>query len=238
MPASTTNPKTFNLLQHFCSCGQISHKSNNSWGSCRDMVSLGFRDGGVWITVGDYPFLYPHPSLFLCLSLSIHPSPQISSSRGSARSPSGHITDIWTATGELTGDSADERVEEKQKEETNRNIGALTPKVNFLIVKSSKCLANVWTLLVCIFFCVMLEHLSLFLLHRQLAAPGRHVTHTSTFSLPSSWSPSVWPNLPTPSTHYNECVCISKLDRKKYAQGKVVLTFTVAVYIFAFCLTL
>lgn len=121
-------PKNF---QPFCSCGQISHKSNNSWGSCRDMVSLGFRDGGVWITVGDYPFLYPHPSLFLCLSLSIHPSPQISSSRGSARSPSGHITDIWTATGELTGDSADERVEEKQKEETNRNIGALTPKVIF-----------------------------------------------------------------------------------------------------------
>ncbi len=101
-----------------------------------------------------------------------------------------------------------------------------------------KCLANVWTLLVCICFSVVLEHLSLFLLHRQLAAPGRHATHTSAFSLPSSWSPSVWPNLPTPSTHYIECVCISKLDRKKYAQGKVVLTFTVAVYIFAFCLTL
>ncbi len=69
-----------------------------------------------------------------------------------------------------------------------------------------KYLANVWTLLVCICFSVVLEHLSLFLLHRQLAAPGRHATHTSAFSLPSSWSPSVWPNLPTPSTHYIECV--------------------------------
>lgn len=93
-----------------------------------------------------------------------------------------------------------------------------------------------WTLLLCICFCVMLEHLSLSLLHRQLAAPGRHATHTSTFSLPSSLSLSVWLNLSTPSAHYIECVCISKPDRKKYAQGKVVLTFTVAVYIF--CLLL
>lgn len=79
------------------------------------------------------PIPLPQPSLFLCLSLSIHPSPRISSSRGSARSPSGHITDIWTATRELTGD---ERVEEKQKVETNSNIGALCPTINFLIVKS------------------------------------------------------------------------------------------------------
>ncbi len=86
------------------------------------------------------PIPLPQPSLFLCLSLSlsIHPSPRISSSRGSARSPSGHITDIWTATGELTGD---ERVEEKQKEETNSNIGALSPTNIYLIVKrNSKCL--------------------------------------------------------------------------------------------------
>ncbi len=73
-------------------------------------------------------------------------------------------------------------------------------------------------------------------------ATGKHLAdmpHTLPPSLyPPHGLPSVWPNLPTPSTHYIECVCISKLDRKKYAQGKVLLTFTVAVYIFAFCLTL
>lgn len=101
---------------------------------------------------------------------------------------------------------------------------------------SRQCMDTVGMHTVCI--CVMLKHLSLFLLHRQLAAPGRHTTYIFTFSISSSQSLSVWPNLPTPSTHYTKCVCISKLDRKKYAQGKVVLTFTIAVYIFAFCLTL
>ncbi len=125
-------PKNF---QTFAFVARYHTNQSNSWGSCRDMVSLGFRDGGVWITVGDCPFLYPNPLFFsasLSLSLSIHPSPRISSSRGSARSPSGHITDIWTATGELTGD---ERVEEKQKEGTNSNIGALSPTNISLIVK-------------------------------------------------------------------------------------------------------
>lgn len=68
-------PQPTQKLPTFCSISAVVARyptnQSNSWGSCRDMVSLGFRDGGVWITVGDCPFLYPHPSLFLCLSISL-----------------------------------------------------------------------------------------------------------------------------------------------------------------------
>ncbi len=66
-------PKNF---QTFAFMARYHTNQSNSWGSCRDMVSLGFRDGGVWITVGDCPFLYPNPLFFsasLSLSLFIPP---------------------------------------------------------------------------------------------------------------------------------------------------------------------
>lgn len=81
------------------------------------------------------PIPLPPPlSLFLCLSLSLFIPPPGSVQAGVQQDH--HLDtslDIWAATRELTGDSADERVEEKQKE-TNRNIGASNPTVNFLIV--------------------------------------------------------------------------------------------------------
>ncbi len=127
-------PQPTQKLPNFCICGQISHKSKQQLGLLSWYGKPRLQRWRCMDYSRGLPIPLPQPSLFLCLSLSlsIHPSPRISSSRGSARSPSGHITDIWTATGELTGD---ERVEEKQKEGTNSNIGALSPTNISLIVK-------------------------------------------------------------------------------------------------------